>query len=87
MPVTMDENMTPLELMMVDRLVLAWASACCIYVLAGSTSGVAEPAMLKALESAERRCQTAMKTLQLAGAIARGKRGKQRGASTFRGRR
>ena len=61
--------------MPLDRLVLAWASATVIDLRVTFAGGVASPTMLKALESAERGCQTALRSLEIAGQIAKGQAG------------
>ena len=77
-----DENTTELQQMQLDRLVLAWASATVIDLHVTSAGGVASPAMLKAQESAERRCQTALRSLEIAGQIAKAARKEQLGRTS-----
>ena len=79
-----DANTTELQQMLLDRLVLAWASAAITDLRVASVGGIASPAMLRAQESAERRCQTVLRSLEIAGQIAKAARKEQLGRANRR---
>lgn len=72
-----DNDVSPLEKLAIDRVSLAWTFACAVDALvAGSGSGMASTALVRAQEAAEKRFQGALKSLQLAREICRGAAGR-----------
>ena len=72
-----DKDDSPLERMMIERVVLAWSFAHAVDVIATlAGEAMLSPAVTKAQETAEKRCQAALKSLQLAREISRGTAGK-----------
>lgn len=72
-----DKDDSPLERMMIDRVVVAWAFAHAVdFIAATSGEAMLSPSVTKAQETAEKRCQAALKSLQLAREISRGAAGR-----------
>jgi len=72
-----DKDNSPLERMMIERVVIAWGFAHAVDLIAATAGeAILSPAVTKAQETAEKRCHAALKSLQLAREISRGAVGK-----------